>query len=137
MGRTSLLVAACVLGMLAFPSELSAQNWSRTGSTSSDRIESTATLLSTGQVLTVGGIGEAAVSERYDPATGKWTQSGALAAARVNHTATLLPSGQVPVAGGFNEGGVLASAALYDPATGTFSATGSMHSARSGHTASL
>ena len=126
MGRTSLLVAACLLSMLALPSELSAQNWSQTGSTSSVRTQATATLLSNGHVLTVGGVRDAAVSELYDPATGKWTPSGALAANRVNHTATLLPSGQVLIAGGFNESGVLASAVLYDPGTGTFAATGSM-----------
>jgi hypothetical protein len=114
--------------------------WSATGSMASARYQHTATLLSDGKVLVVGGYndyGPVATAELYDPATGTWSAAGSMASARYHHTATLLSDGKVIVAGGYNYNGPQATAELYDPATGTWSATGSMASARYQHTATL
>ncbi len=105
------------------------------------RVSHTATLLSNGQVLVVGGfsgVGDyLASAELYDPTTGVWTTTGSLATARYHHTATLLSNGQVLVAGGIGVAGTLATAELYDPATGVWMPTRSMANAREEHTATL
>jgi WD40 repeat protein len=107
--------------------------WTSTGSLSEARAFHTATLLSSGKVLVVGGVsgvGAVATAEVYDPENGAWTSAGSLAEARRFHTATLLPNGKVLVAGG-------SICEVYDPARGTWTATGSLREARSSHTATL
>ena len=106
------------------------------------RIDQTATLLPSGQVLIAGGYnntdGSLSSAELYDPASGTWTATGGMVDGRYSHTATLLPSGQVLVAGGYNNADrFLNSVELYDPASGTWTATGSMIDARFNHTATL
>jgi hypothetical protein len=112
--------------------------WAATGSMTTARVYHTATLLSNGKVLVVGGQDtfghELASAEVYDPSTGTWTATGSMPDARSNHTATLLPTGQVLVAGGW---GLLASAELYDPSSGLWTVTNSMTTGRNGHTATL
>jgi hypothetical protein len=100
-----------------------------TGSMAVARENHTATLLSSGKVLVVGG----ATAELYDPKTGVFSPTGSPVTPRTAHTASLLSSGLVLVAGGPS----LGSAELYDPISGTFSATGSLSLASAGHTASL
>jgi uncharacterized delta-60 repeat protein len=102
----------------------------------------TATLLSDGRVLIIGGSDgskELASVELYDPATGTFSPTGSLATPRDDFTATALSDGRVLVAGGQTDVTstleCLASTELYDPATGTFSPTGSMTAARCGQTA--
>ena len=107
-----------------------------TGSLNIARDNHTATVLSNGKVLIVGGLdlnnNEIATSEIYDPVTGTFTTSGSLITPREGFTATLLPNGMVLIAGGYNRTlvRVLANAELYDPATGTFSAAGNLNIAR-------
>ena len=69
----------------------------------------TATLLSDGKVLVVGGancesycdiVNVHDSAEVYDPATGTWSDTGSLLSRRASHSATLLPNGQVLVVGG-------------------------------------
>lgn len=94
----------------------------------------TATLLSDGRVLAVGGHAgsETTSCEIFDPATGIWSPTGALTAARGFHTAALLPDGKVLVAGGRTVGGTyLNSAEVYDPATGGWHSVGNLSQARS------
>lgn len=77
------------------------------------RARHTATLLTNGKVLVVGGIAVAfnpyrlafpVVAELYDPRTNGWTMlPNGQSTAREQHTATLLPSGKVMVIGGVNE----------------------------------
>ncbi len=111
--------------------------WTVTGSLATIRQYHTATLLSNGKVLVVGGGFPATASaELYDPTSGTWTATGSLATARYRHTATLLPNGKVLVAGGEDED-VVTSAEVYDPTSGTWTATGSLTTARFGHTATL
>ena len=87
---------------------------------------STATLLSNGKVLVVGGLfspGFRLARERgvelYDPAKGVWTATGSLNTARLVHTATLLPNGMVLGGSGrlayrrFGERGTLRSGERY------------------------
>jgi N-acetylneuraminic acid mutarotase len=78
--------------------------WSLTGNLSAARGYHTATLLSTGQVLVVGGITESTATsnsaELYDPATGTWNATASLNTGRYNHSATLLSEGKVLVVGG-------------------------------------
>src|SRR5437867_11495560 len=100
----------------------------------------TATLLSAGTVLVVGGYNGNFLSsaEIYDPATGAFraTTTG-MSAARRAHTATLLADGRVLIAGGYN-GTHLNTAELYDPSTDGFTATqGKLVTTRSSHTATL
>jgi hypothetical protein len=100
------------------------------------RAASTATLLQSGKVLVVGGVGdsgELTSTELYDQFNNTFTVSGATTDARYWHTATLLPSGKVLVAGG----DLLSSAELYDPTTGQFAPANDMSTMRSRHTATL
>src|SRR5262245_1572122 len=97
---------------------LSAGNgsWIPTGGLHLPREHHTATLLTDGRVLVVGGHGREAAfnadweagpyssAEIYDPATGMWSRAGNLGIARYLHSATLLPTGQVLVAGGAGAG---------------------------------
>jgi hypothetical protein len=139
---------------------LATGTWSGTGSMSTPRWQFTATRLSDGRVLVVGGFAtpdEAGVglssAELYDPRTGMWIPTGSLHSPRADHTATLLPDGRVLVAGGVCPGhsekcpplfspdldpsGAVGTAELFDPRTGKWAMTGSMTTPRSRHTATL
>ncbi|MEV7028374.1 kelch repeat-containing protein, partial [Kitasatospora sp. NPDC093558] len=97
----------------------------------------TATLLSDGRVLAVGGQNTTGVltsAEVYDPATGAWSATGDTVNPREEHTATLLSDGRVLAAGGDPAD---STAELYDPATGTWSSTGSLTAPHKQHTATL
>ena len=117
--------------------------WSATGSMATGRYGHTATVLSTGKVLVVGGddTSPLASAELYDPAAGAWSMAGSLATRRFYHTATLLQTGKVLVVGGTVGFSVFASAELYDPAanggTGAWTTTGSLVTGRWQYTATL
>ena len=124
----------------------SAGTLTATGSMTVARYDQTATLLSSGKVLFVGGYDSAssydvtASAELYDPSASSFTVISGATAARVGQKATLLPSGKVLIAGGSSEvldNDFFASAELYDPAAGTFAATGSMTVARFGHSVTV
>ena len=102
------------------------------------RTQHSATLLSDGQVLVVGGSSERsrlASVERYDPLSNTWSRLPALAQGRVGHTATLLASGQVLVAGGSGLQGDLATAERWDPASAAWTPVAPMSEPRMYHTA--
>ena len=96
------------------------------------RTYQTATLLPSGEVLEVGGVGPERQSlksaELYDPSTGTWSRTGPMAVARYGQTATLLLDGTVLVAGGFDSRtkSSISSAGLYHPDTGQWTSVGSM-----------
>ncbi|WP_437480304.1 kelch repeat-containing protein [Sorangium sp. So ce1014] len=112
--------------------------WTWAPAMSTARSGHTATVLSSHNVLIVGGYNGAVVAsaELYDPNTNSWSPAGSLTTARRYHTATRLSNGRVLIAGGSNASNVsLASAELYDPNTNSWSPAGSLTVARSGHTA--
>lgn len=95
----------------------------------------TATLLSTGEVFVVGGVGHTgtlATAERYDGS--RWSSTISLGGARYRHTASVLASGQVLIAGGQNSGTYPQFAELYDPSSGTWT-TSTMITPRARHAA--
>jgi hypothetical protein len=107
-----------------------ASTWVPAGSLAYGRHAHTATLLSDGLVLIVGGLQERVAGspglasvEVYDPVSGTWNVTGSLDTGRWGHTAALLPDGTVLVAGGRADysGPALASAEIYDPVSGTWS----------------
>ena len=128
-----------------FTIEIDAQlpSFTATGSMHTARASHTATLLSNGKVLVIGGLGDngtaaLASAELFDPANAVFTSTGNLMTARLFHTATLLQSGKVLVAGGQDSNGdAIAEAELFDPSTGAFTSVGAMNSPRTGHTATL
>jgi WD40 repeat protein len=119
--------------------------FSATGSMTVAGAIQTATRLSDGRVLIVGGAGVVVQSqatfvnpaELYDPKTGKFAATGSLKEGRTHATATLLADGRVLVMGGDIQSGILQSVESYDPATGTFTAAGQMTVARFSQTATV
>jgi hypothetical protein len=108
--------------------------WVTTGSLNVGRAGHTATLLSDGKVLVVGGTDSSGVeSELYDPTANTWTLTGSLKFGRWGHTATELSDGKVLVVGG--AAGYTLNAELYDPVTGTWTLTGQLNISRFFHTA--
>jgi N-acetylneuraminic acid mutarotase len=106
------------------------------GSLATPRIDHTATLLASGEVLVAGGVGTTytATAELYNPATGQWTATGSMTMPRAFGGAALLRNGEVLMAGGSNLDGTSNNTAeLYNPATGKWTATTNMPS---GHNSS-
>jgi hypothetical protein len=107
------------------------------------RFSHSATLLSNGTTLIVGGFspgmaGSALTSaELYDSSAGVFRPTGSLGKGRAEHTATLLTNGKVLVAGGITGIHVSGTAELYDPSAGTFAAASPMQQSRTQHTATL
>ena len=112
------------------------------------RVGHSATLLTNGQILIVGGSVDNVVSadvEIFDPASGSSSLAARMAQPRTRHTAARLLDGQVLIAGGntpvASAGGTptyqaLVSAELFDPETNTMMpAPGQMTEARAGASA--
>lgn len=119
--------------------------WTRTGDMDTARKYHTATLLSDGKVLVVGGsdkLGRSlAGAEIYDPATGKWRGLRTMHDGRWGHAAVLLPTGKVLISGGVLDGTpanpYAAGSELFDPLTENWSSAGRMVVPRSSHSATL
>ncbi|HUP70257.1 MAG TPA: kelch repeat-containing protein [Acidimicrobiales bacterium] len=132
--------------------------WQPTGALNVPRFGHTATLLTDGRVLVVGGqsqqYGPPVGAELYDPLTGLWVPTAPMVTTTFNHTATLLGGphcdgnltptrlycGKVLVAGGTAhelEQVPYPGAQLFDPATASWSATAPLTVARHRHTATL
>jgi hypothetical protein len=107
----------------------------------SARESHTATLLSNGIVLLIGGDDGAvslATAELFNPASHTFAPTDDMASARVKHTATLLTNGTVVVIGGRDaRANALATAELFDPTSMSFAPTGKMSTPRESHTATL
>lgn len=139
-----LLVAILGLGLATGVSRAGDLSAAPPGSLQVGRSFHAASALGNGDVLVVGGIGEAgeglASAERYDPARGSFSPVGAMSTSRVAHTVTLLEDERLLVVGGTKQpggGSPLASAEAYDPASEAFSDVGLLSSSRSSHTATL
>ena len=95
-------------------------------------VEHTATLMSDGRVLVVGGaIGGGMQSDQveiFDPQTDTWYGAMPIESDRASHTAQLLEDGRVLVVGGGSANGNPAGgdALVYDPQMNTWTATGPM-----------
>ena len=124
--------------------------YSPTGSLAKARVDHTATLLSDGRVLIVGGSGPTAGSiaevELYDPASGQFSVVASLAMPRAHHTATHLPqattgSDEILIVGGTGLSGTTTSVEIltYNNATRAVSvrAAPALAAARQDHAATL
>jgi uncharacterized phage protein gp47/JayE len=104
------------------------------------RVHHSATALSNGKVVVVGGFDGAGVPlasiEIFDSATGNWTTSAASLGTAVGyHSATLLTDGRVLICGGAGGGGVVNKFQIYNPNTDTITAPGTLQHPRARHRA--
>jgi N-acetylneuraminic acid mutarotase len=125
--------------------DYASSSWSSAGSFTTARASHAASLLPSGKVFIVGGLGNGgglSSAALYDPANNTWSATAGLGSlGRNGVTATLLLSGKVLVAGGQDTGGSsgdsLRLAALYDPINGSWKSVASMALDRFFHTATL
>ncbi len=106
------------------------------------RAKHTATVLPSGAVLVVGGMGDdtraLAQVEAWDPGSQRWVAVAPLRTARYGHTATLLADGRVLVTGGVDaKEALLNTTELYNPATDTWSDGPPLPEHLQGHTAMI
>lgn len=90
--------------------------WTLLASMHSTRDHHTATLLTSGRLLVVGGaLTSTPLAELFDVTRNAWVEVSGQTLNRYAHTATLLSDGRVLVAGGYNAPS-MASTWIYDPA---------------------
>lgn len=121
--------------------------WTPAASMDHRRARHTATLLTDGRVLVLGGISSTMQpnwswslpdqGELYDPRTDRWSLTVPGLRGRQGHTATLLPDGRVLVVGGIGETGPESGAKLYDPFGETWAVAAPPGVLRDLHTATL
>jgi len=123
-----------------------ARTWTMTGSLTNSRKSFTATLLPSGKVLAVGGVGGVpgvedygllSSAELYDPNLGAWTAVGSMATPRQFHTATLLPDGKVLVTGGMGYTNDVPDSEVYDLFAQIWTNAGALNFPRALQTATL
>jgi hypothetical protein len=106
-----------------------------------ERRAHTATILSDGRVLIVGGENAAGgyqnSAEIFDPATNSFSQTGSLAIGRADHAAVRLADGRVLITGGRTTTGATNTTEIFDSAAGAFTSGPAMSVARSGNSATL
>lgn len=113
--------------------------WTFTGSMNNARQSGmTATLMSNGDVMVIGGYPSHCCAELYKPDTGTWVPISSMNQSRSAHTTTVLQTGDIMVAGTqqFYGSDALASVELYN-STSQWDYTESMGTARCVHTATL
>lgn len=102
------------------------------------RMDHTATLLTNGNILVVGGRNGSLVhssAEVYSPESHAWIQVGSMANKRHGHQATMLLDGRILVTGGM--GTDSGSCEIFDPATCQWSAASHLRVGRYNHTSTL
>jgi N-acetylneuraminic acid mutarotase len=128
-------------GARALVFDPAAGTWGAGATLGTARINHTATLLPSGEVLVVGGRSTTggtvlASAELFGPFQPSWVATGALISPRQHHTATVLPNGQVLAAGG-NDSTSGTRVELYDPAIKAWMGTSNFTLLRDSHTATL
>ncbi len=123
---------------IRYPAVLDPAWTAATNTMTSARKGHTATLLSTGKVLIVGGettSGQTTThlktAELFDPTTSTFAATTSMTDGRSFHAAVLLQNGNVLVAGGSGDSGVLSSSEIYDLSKPGFRSSGPLKQARS------
>jgi hypothetical protein len=113
--------------------------WTTTPSMSTARWWHSATALTDGRVLVVGGDtgASATTAEIYDPTTDTWKLTSPPTLSHGNHVAALLCDGQVLVAGDWDGNSDAQKAEVYDPVTDTWTPVGGMAFSHTYGTATL
>jgi N-acetylneuraminic acid mutarotase len=111
--------------------------WTATGSMTTARMNHTATLLPSGEVLVAGGYtgtATTATAELYSPTTGTWTAVASMSTPRQSQGAALLSNGTVLIVGGLNDTSSavigVGTAEVYDPTANTWTVSGAMVTTR-------